>query len=78
MYYFYFFFIIGWFGIRKNFSDFLLLSIPILQEYINVSYYNNQHTILPTKDDDEDKNKIKTKEEPATLDWPYEDIYAPE
>ncbi|XP_019852342.1 PREDICTED: transmembrane protein 185B-like [Amphimedon queenslandica] len=69
---------VWWFGIRKSFSDFLLLSVPLLQEYINVSYYNNQHTVLPTKDD-EDKNKIKKKpEEPGTLDWPYEDIYAPE
>lgn len=29
----------GWFGIRKNFSQFLLGVLPCLQEYGNISYH---------------------------------------
>lgn len=29
-----------WFGIRKNFSQFLLYSLPFLQEYGNISYHS--------------------------------------
>lgn len=37
-----FVFYIGWFGIRKNFSQFLLLALPFLQEYGNISYHADQ------------------------------------
>lgn len=33
-----FFFILGWFGIRKDFSQFLLSVCPFLQEYANIAY----------------------------------------
>lgn len=31
----------GWFGIRKNFSMFLLNAMPCLQEYGNISYHSS-------------------------------------
>lgn len=31
----------GWFGIRKNFSMFLLSAMPCLQEYGNISYHSS-------------------------------------
>lgn len=31
--------LLGWFGIRKNFSQFLLCALPFLQEYGNISYH---------------------------------------
>ena len=68
----------GWFGIRKNFADFLLLSVPLLQEYVNVSYYKNQHSLLPTTPTTEDDKGKKQEEQTNTDLFPYEDIYAPE
>lgn len=31
----------GWFGIRKDFCQFLLSVFPLLQEYANIAYNNN-------------------------------------
>lgn len=31
----------GWFGIRKNFCQFLLSALPFLQEYGNISYHSS-------------------------------------
>ncbi|XP_053948419.1 transmembrane protein 185B [Anastrepha obliqua] len=33
-----------WFGIRKSFSQFLLSSMPCLQEYANIAYHANRST----------------------------------
>lgn len=30
--------VVGWFGIRKDFSQFLLSICPVLQEYANIAY----------------------------------------
>lgn len=32
----------GWFGIRKDFSQFLLSICPFLQEYANIAYSSGQ------------------------------------
>lgn len=32
---------LGWFGIRKDFCQFLLSVFPLLQEYANIAYNNN-------------------------------------
>lgn len=34
----------GWFGLRKNFSMFLLNAMPCLQEYGNISYHASDTT----------------------------------
>lgn len=36
-------FIAGWFGIRKNFSQFLLSTLPCLQEYGNIGYHSTRN-----------------------------------
>ena len=41
------FFFLGWFGIRKNFSQFLLCALPFLQEYGNISYHTENGQNLP-------------------------------
>lgn len=33
---------LGWFGLRKNFSMFLLNACPCLQEYGNISYHTEE------------------------------------
>lgn len=35
-------FLTGWFGIRKDFSQFLLSICPFLQEYANIAYSSGQ------------------------------------
>lgn len=58
----------GWFGIRKDFCQFLLSVFPLLQEYANIAYNNNMNSrgsnIVPTEPPinqepyrDEDTNK---------------------
>lgn len=42
-----FFYLAGWFGIRKDFCQFLLGTCPCLQEYGNISYslqYNDSES----------------------------------
>lgn len=39
-----FLFLSGWFGIRKDFSHFLLSICPILQEYANIAYSSGRTT----------------------------------
>lgn len=38
---------VGWFGIRKNFSQFLLCALPFLQEYGNISYHTDNAQAVP-------------------------------
>lgn len=38
----------GWFGMRKNFSQFLLCALPFLQEYGNISYHAEQQPVQPS------------------------------
>lgn len=40
-------FLTGWFGIRKNFSQFLLCALPFLQEYGNISYHTESGQSVP-------------------------------
>lgn len=37
----------GWFGIRKSFSQFLLSSLPCLQEYGNIGYHSTRNHSAP-------------------------------
>lgn len=39
--------IAGWFGIRKSFSQFLLCSLPCLQEYGNIGYRSTRGQSVP-------------------------------
>lgn len=39
---------LGWFGIRKNFCQFLLSALPCLQEYGNISYHTDSAQPLDT------------------------------
>lgn len=41
VYFHYYKLISGWFGIRKDFCQFLLSVFPLLQEYANIAYNNN-------------------------------------
>lgn len=36
--------ILGWFGIRKDFCQFLLSTCPILQEYANIAYHSDNRS----------------------------------
>lgn len=67
-----FFFIgAGWFGIRKSFSQFVLSTLPCLQEYGNIGYHSarvNQPTTSSSNrneqatSDDHDKYDKRSKE----------------
>lgn len=37
-------YVTGWFGIRKDFSQFLLSICPFLQEYANIAYSSGRGT----------------------------------
>lgn len=55
-----------WFGIRKNFSQFLLSTLPFLQEYGNISYHTESGGQTVPLDsnvqlDDFDKHDKKSK-----------------
>lgn len=58
----------GWFGIRKDFCQFLLSVFPLLQEYANIAYNNNVNrssmrsevTQEPYRDEETNK-KVKDK-----------------
>ena len=64
-------FFTGWFGIRKDFCQFLLSVFPLLQEYANIAYNNNninQSNGIPTEPmnqepyrDEETQKKVKEK-----------------
>lgn len=57
----------GWFGIRKDFCQFLLSVFPLLQEYANIAYNNNVNrgaNVVPSEPpepyrDDETQKKVK-------------------
>lgn len=56
--------VLGWFGIRKNFCQFILNALPFLQEYGNISYHteaNNvgQNDALDNSTDDVIKHDIR-------------------
>lgn len=61
----------GWFGIRKDFCQFLLSVFPLLQEYANIAYNNNVNrgaNVVPSEPPinqepyrDEEKKKVKEK-----------------
>lgn len=60
------FFYIGWFGIRKSFSQFLLSALPFLQEYGNISYHteNGQNVSVLDQNvrlDEYDKNDKRSR-----------------
>lgn len=53
-----------WFGIRKNFYEWAVENIPILQEYFNISYnYPDEASVLEegAKANNESKNKHRGK-----------------
>lgn len=62
------FFFAGWFGIRKNFSQFLLSTLPCLQEYGNIGYHstrnqnaNSEPANSQAEEPDENKSKDSLK-----------------
>ena len=51
-----------WFGIRKNFYEWAVKNVPILQEYFNISYnYPDEALVLEegTKSNNKDKHHSK-------------------
>ncbi|KAH9642222.1 hypothetical protein HF086_005552 [Spodoptera exigua] len=58
---------VWWFGIRKDFCQFLLSVFPLLQEYANIAYNNNVNrgaNVVPSEPpepyrDDETQKKVK-------------------
>lgn len=54
-------FISGWFGIRKNFSQFLLNAFPILQEYGNISYHTENGQNVPLESNVQLEENINNK-----------------
>ena len=72
---------VGWFGIRRNFVDFVLDKCPVLQEYVNVSYSPED----PEEEAATEDGHSKLRTVPSTVVWtpgpeiyPYEDIYTPD
>lgn len=55
----------GWFGIRKDFCQFLLSVFPLLQEYANIAYNNNvnRQTNEQTSEYRDDDNISKDKKQ---------------
>lgn len=71
----------GWFGIRKNFVDFVLDNCPILQEYVNVSYRTEDQEESAAAEGGHSKHRTTPTTVVRTPDpklYPYEDIYAPD
>jgi hypothetical protein len=69
---------IWWFGIRQNFVEFLLIKVPLLQSYANISYVKVHQE--PIEEDDKEKG-IKKKSDGNTQEmnvYIYEDIYMPD
>ena len=82
-----------WFGIRKNFLDFVLDTCPFLQEYANISVQKqglDEEALADEEDGDEarleSKKSWRTKDKLAlinddTIDdliYPYEDLMVPD
>lgn len=76
---------IWWFGIRKNFVEFVLDHCPLLQEYFNISYQPQSNeaelsSTLPAPHKNPPKQKAKTKKEIHDVNelYPYIDVYTPD
>ena len=57
-----------WFGIRKNFYEWAVKNIPILQEYCNISYnYPDEVLVLEegTKNNNKDRHRSKKLKAPV-------------
>ena len=53
------FLILGWFGIRKEFCEFLLDTFPLLREYGNISYKFSD-TILSDRNESSSDSSLET------------------
>ena len=83
-----------WFGIRKNFLDFVLDICPFLQEYANISVQKRglDEEALTDGEDDGDGARLESKKSWRTKDklelikddtiddsiYPYEDLMVPD
>lgn len=60
-----------WFGIRKNFLDFVLDTCPFLQEYANISVQKrglDEETVPDDEEEEEDKTRLESKKSWRTKD----------
>ena len=83
-----------WFGIRKNFLDFVLGTCPFLQEYANISVQKRglDEEAVADEEDGDDEARLESKKSWRTKDklalikddmvddliYPYEDLMVPD